>query len=261
MSRKKSPIQVEAVTPQPYKIAILGTATTSIHNAPYNDPSWKIWDMSMNFTYGRRHNLFFEIHTPEILLTYPNTGKYFEFLKKAGKTVIVGHPSAEYWPEAQELPLQAIMQMLDTDYFTCSAAYMIAFAVYLHKQGIASGGQPVAEIGLWGIDMASMEGEYQHQRPCVDYWIGVARGSGIKVTIAKESPIARCGAMYGFENLAMSRELTSKILEMGKVIAQLEHDAREQGLMGIRINPIIEKLSNLRFAKNELTLHMNRFGL
>lgn len=229
MTKKKVTIEVPEEK-KPRKIAILGNAATSVHDAPYTDLSWKIWDMSANFQYGRRFDLWFELHTEEVLRAYANDeylSKYFAFLTRAGQALIAGHKS-DLWPDAQYFPLGEIMRHFGEragtdieDYFTCTFAYMMAFALYQHDMDKKAGGPGVAEIGLWGVDMAVAE-EYSHQKPCAEYWIGIARGMGIKVTIAPESPICRTNAPYCFDNLKLSREFTDRLVDITKCIAEEE---------------------------------------
>lgn len=188
--------------PLPRKIAILGNASPSLASAPYGDLSWKIWDMSNNFQYKKRFDLWFEIHSLEVLEAKKCPQQYYEFLRNAGAKLFVGHPS-KAWPEASAFPIVEIVNRFG-DYFTCTFAYMIAFALYQHEQDIKGGGLGIEEIGCWGIDMAVDE-EYTHQKPCAEYWIGLARGMGIKVHIAPESPVVRTNAMYGFDNPKLSR--------------------------------------------------------
>jgi hypothetical protein len=74
-------------------------------------------------------------------------------------------------------------------YFTSSIAYMIAYAMELGYK----------RIGLYGIDMA-MDSEYQYQRPCVEYYVGLARGAGIVVDIPEQSHIMSYPWVYGIED-------------------------------------------------------------
>lgn len=218
----------------PRKIAILGNAGTSVGDAPYDDKSWKIWDMSANFQYKRRYDLWFEIHTVDVLEAYatPEYAKmYFDFLNGSGAALIAGHPSP-HWPDAQMYPLAEVMRHFGDDrriedYFTCTFAYMMAFAILQHDKEKAVDGPGIAEIGLWGVDMAVDE-EYSHQKPCAEYWIGIARGRGIKVYVAPESPICRVNAPYGFDNLKLSREFTDRLIEIKKVIAHEERKHAEK---------------------------------
>jgi hypothetical protein len=55
------------------------------------------------------------------------------------------------------------------------------------------------EIGVYGVDMAQNT-EYDHQRPSCEYFLGFARGRGIKVTLPKTSDLLQCRWLYGFED-------------------------------------------------------------
>jgi len=229
MQELKTP-QVKAESAIPRKIAILGTAQTSVFDAPYKDPSWKIWDMSANFQYGQRMDMFFEMHDPDVLKASAPAeylAKYFPFLKNLGKGLMVGHPSKEYWPDATIYPLADILDAYG-DYFTCSCAYEIALAIYLHEKDLKEGGAGVETIGLWGVDMAASGEEYSYQKPCLEYWIGLARGKGLKVIIACQSPVCRTNALYAFDNPKLSREFTERLREIG--IALKEKEARAAAL-------------------------------
>lgn len=215
--------EIEVPPRVPRKIAILGNATVSLDDAPYGDLSWKIWDMSNNFWAKKRFDLWFEIHTPEVLQAKRCPQQYFEFIKAAGDRLVAGHPS-DMWPDAKQFPIHEIIARFG-DYFTSSFAYMMAYALYMHEQDKLGGGEGIAEIGCWGVDM-SVDEEYTHQKACAEYWIGMARGMGIKVHVAPESPVCRTNAMYGFENLKLSREFTDRLLDIDIQINALESDKR-----------------------------------
>lgn len=225
----KKAIEADKATSLPRKIAILGTASTSLHDAPFGDPSWKIWDMSVNFQYKRRYDLYFEIHSLDTLKASNSPQIYLDFLKGAGSALVAGHTS-EQWPDATPFPLNEIVARFG-DYFTCTAAYMIAFALYHHELDVQDGGLGVSEIGLWGIDMAVGE-EYAYQKPCVEYFIGVARGMGIKVFVAPQSPVVRSNALYGFDNPKLSREFTERLKQLDKDIAE---DERAMSIISQRL--------------------------
>jgi hypothetical protein len=72
-------------------------------------------------------------------------------------------------------------------YYTSSIAWEIALAIALGAR----------EIHIYGVDMAQDE-EYGVQRPCCEYWIGVAHGLGIKVYVPPTSDLGKCIGQYGF---------------------------------------------------------------
>jgi hypothetical protein len=73
-------------------------------------------------------------------------------------------------------------------YFTSTVSYMIAMAIHAHA----------SEIFLFGVDMKTSS-EYAYQRPCVEYMIGLAQGSGIEVCIHDQSPLLKSKGLYGYE--------------------------------------------------------------
>lgn len=204
----------KAEVKKPRKIAILGTASVSLDNAPYDNLEWKIWNMSNNFWQNKRFDLWFEVHDYDTLKAAGMPPQYEKFLKDCGARMVAGRPSEANWPDAIILPLEQIILKFG-DYFTCSFAYMIAYAMYLHAVDIAAGGPGVGTIGLWGVDM-SVGAEYSHQKPCAEYWIGMARGMGIEVYIAPESPICRTNALYAFDNPKLAREFTDRIHDIAR---------------------------------------------
>jgi hypothetical protein len=72
-------------------------------------------------------------------------------------------------------------------YFTSSAAFMIALAIY----------ERFDRIELYGIDMDS-DTEWGYQRPNGEFWLGIALGRGIQVVLPEPSNL--CSAkVYGYD--------------------------------------------------------------
>jgi len=84
-------------------------------------------------------------------------------------------------------PLKEVIEKYGSRYFTNSIGYMIALALF----------KGYTEINLYGVDM-DMGDEYAFERPCVLYWVGFARGMGVKVTLASgtDDPYF----LYGFDD-------------------------------------------------------------
>jgi len=97
--------------------------------------------------------------------------------------------TAAWIPTGVEFPLSEIMQQLPSgDYQTCMISMMLALAIL----------EGVDEIGIYGCDLAH-DSEYTYQRPCVEYWLGFARGRGIKVHVPRESDLLKAGQIYAYE--------------------------------------------------------------
>jgi hypothetical protein len=72
-------------------------------------------------------------------------------------------------------------------YFTSSFAYMLALAIH-EKFDI---------VEIYGVDMENNT-EYGYQRPCGEFWIGLALGRGIKIVLPE--PCLLCDApLYGYD--------------------------------------------------------------
>lgn len=192
----------ERTSPEPRegkKVALCGFAE-SYKTAPFDDPTVEVWGLNELHKYLPRWNRWFEVHDDETLgvskrdLTEGEMKRHLDWLSRdhgPNKPIymlpqFVGRGK---FPNAVELPLEALCQRFKRGrYFTSSIAYMIALAI---MDGYAS-------IGLYGIDLAS-DTEYGDQRPCAEYYTGVADGMGLDVFIAPESAMCKGGHLYGFE--------------------------------------------------------------
>lgn len=94
-----------------------------------------------------------------------------EFLRTCGIPVIMQEQDALI-PTSEAYPLAEISARF-APYFTSTIPYMIAMALY----------EGVDEIGLLGIYLSSSV-EYREHRPCVEYWLGIARALGVNVELA-----------------------------------------------------------------------------
>ena len=73
-------------------------------------------------------------------------------------------------------------------YFTSTAAYMLASAI----------DEGATDIAIFGIDMKG-DFEYVRQRPCFEYFVGLARGMGVNVYVSGASPVVQSEWLYGWE--------------------------------------------------------------
>ncbi len=110
---------------------------------------------------------------------------YGKWLKSQTIPVYMHNPTPEI-PTSVQYPRDEIIAA-HGDRFCSSAAWMTALAIY-------SGAR---EIGFWGIDMKALE-EWGHQRENMHYFLGLASGMGIKLTVHRELWGAEC--LYGIGN-------------------------------------------------------------
>lgn len=194
------------------KIALIGSAPSSVRLAPYADPSWTIWGCSPG-AYGMapRSDAWFELHRWEPQVPgKPGTGQpwfspeYVEFLVRH-PCVYVADPAPPEVPNAHVYPVEAMINRYGPFFMTSSLSWM--FALALEQPGIE-------EIGLWGVDMSASE-EYGYQRAGCQYFITLAMQRGIKVTIPPESDLLQPAYFYGItENSPMMVKLTARRAEL-----------------------------------------------
>lgn len=84
-------------------------------------------------------------------------------------------------------------------YHAGSFDMMVAFAILLRAE----------EIAIHGVRLTNETGEPISARACLEYWIGVAEGRGIKVTTAEDCDMfaqfhyVRSKSVYGYDDVHM----------------------------------------------------------
>jgi hypothetical protein len=196
------------------KIALVGSAPSSVQLAPYEDPEWFIFGCSPGaYPYAIKHagawmeNHRFEPQIPGMIGSGKPwfTPEYVEALVRFKGPVFMNDPLPPEIPHA--IPLQAVelAEKYGPFFWTSSLSWM--FAMALETPG-------VTEIGLWGVDMSAHE-EYGLQRPGCQYFITLAMQRGIKVTIPPESDLLQPPFWYGVtENTPMAIKLRARRTEL-----------------------------------------------
>lgn len=233
------PLVAAEAAPRPRKIAIIGKAPSSIKFAPFADPAWNIWILN---TLGHasevpRWDRQFELHDLE-LTKHKDYGDYYPWLTRQTRPVFLRDaPPAEFQAGVQ-FPLGEILEhfkgLSGRTYLTNTVSLMLALAIFEHELG-----ETTEAIGLWGVDMAqhALQGaghvgwftsEYARQRPSVEYWIGIAEGRGIKVTIPPQSDILKAACIYGFHTTERFQKFQARRVELQQRIghAQQQEVAR-----------------------------------
>lgn len=125
----------------------------------------------------------FELHDD---LTQHPTG-YAQWLADHKIPMVVGEDYPVSAPHIKTFDYSEAEKLYGSLYLTSSSACMVA-------QAIMDG---FKEINVYGVDMAVDDHEYFWQRPCMEAWIGFAKGLGIKVNIPDESPLGRSSYVEG----------------------------------------------------------------
>lgn len=216
------------------KIALTGSAPSSIHLGPYQDASykqflggkpephyppsefidesWQIWCCSPGaFGVVPRADRWFEVHRwePGKMWFSP---EYLRFLDEFGGPVYTGGP-VEGLANGVVYPLARVEAEFSSYFLTSSLALMCALAILeiedMRKARVAGllgemrPGQVTAAltneedvIAFFGVDMAAQE-EWSMQRPGCQFFVLEALRRGISVYVPRESDLLRPEPVYG----------------------------------------------------------------
>lgn len=171
------------------KVAVVCGAPSTQHLVPHDNPDWEIWVLGnrLDRYKGKRVTRVFEIHDGCIDEHGP---AYPQWLVGQNIPLVVGRGFPLTAEHVQTFPFEEASALFGSTYLTSSTAYMMALAIL----------DGATEIGVYGSDMSVDDHEYFWQRPCLEAWIGFAKGRGIKVTIPEASPIGRCDYIEGADS-------------------------------------------------------------
>lgn len=181
------------------RVAIVGFAGTTKDQAPYNDPTWSIWGLNQLYRHIPRADRWFEIHANWNEHVVEGTD-HQKWLADAQIPIYMVN-RVEGIPNSVRYPIERMLAGT-SDYFTSTVAFMVALAI---EEGFQ-------EIGLWGIDMVA-NSEYAYQRPCVEFWLGIAHGKGITVTLPQDTALCTQTHRYGYEVEPKSLILLSELIK------------------------------------------------
>lgn len=193
------------------KVALLGFASSSKDLAPFADPSFEIWGVNEIYRSLPRLDRLFEMHTRAHLTrnrvrdaAIVDGDEHIQWMARATDVIIY---MQEAWPEiprSVEFPLALLTKAFypgeTVPYFTSTPAYMLALAIF---EGFKT-------IGLYGIDLLSDE-EYEYQRPCMEYLVGVGRGLGCSIYVPPTSALCKANFVYGFSEPPMPEQVDEVI--------------------------------------------------
>jgi hypothetical protein len=211
------------------RVAIVGFASSSRDMVPYADESFEVWSLNHAYSFIQRWDRWFEIHpfshfTRDLLRDGgPQDGKrHLEWLasEPAGKRPVYCQDTyseiaaSVKWPRDEinawfasqanghegRVPLP--LGFHAGDYFTSTPAEMVAHAIY----------EGFEEIHLYGVDMLQSE-EYFYQRSGCEYYVGFARGRGIKVYVPPQSALCKANYVYGYTEPATELEKVQGLVD------------------------------------------------
>lgn len=255
--------------PEPRKkIAICGFAASSRMLAPFDDPEWEIHTLNQLYRHVPRATRHYDIHRNFREDNVEGTD-HPRWLAECGIPVYMTQVEPSI-PTSIRYPLERVIErVVGTDYFTSTVAFMVAHAIYEIDQQVeadvaaldaranalngpeaqADADDALAllrhpgkfrawlsdryaerEIGIFGIDLI-VGTEYDFQKACVEYLLGLANARGITVRIPPQSALLKQLWRYGYETepaqwpirkKELDRRVESHMQERNKLIAQLQ---------------------------------------
>jgi hypothetical protein len=182
-----------AVTRMGRKIALCGSHSASLTDAPWGDPSWEFWGhASSRAWYQHQMDRYFDLHPPAC---WTRGGKkttgYPQWLARNTVPIYMQQKYPEV-PASIAYPKgRILLEYADArNYFTGHAAWMIALAL---TEGVST-------IGLFGVNYGT-ESEYVRQRGSCEYWIGRAAGTGVRIILPEQCTLLRDPKLlYGYQS-------------------------------------------------------------
>lgn len=150
------------------RVAIIGLSELGRDTIPWQDPAWQKWGLLWDPLW-RRLDRSYDIHSQEQIDTWEKRprdyGKRPREIQAAGNLCVA-------WGNNLSPTLSYPEFALVNGYCTGSIAAIIAHAIW----------DCAAEISLHGVEI-NEDGPYSHQRACIEFYLGMARGDGAKLFI------------------------------------------------------------------------------
>lgn len=167
------------------KLAIVCGSPSSEMAAPFDDPDYEVWVLGNRINRYPRYDLIFEIH--DDLSEHGDPIAYAKMLVAKNVPMIVGEGFPVDASHVEVFDFDASRELFGSTYLTSSTAYMMSEALC----------RGFEHIELYGADMAVNDHEYFWQRPCLEAWVGFAKGRGVNVVIPACSPVGKSDYVEG----------------------------------------------------------------
>ena len=211
------------------RIAIVGTAP-SWKACPWNDPTLFIVSLNDAYSLGLpRVDAWFDQHPFSHMYFRPANQRvinaaeipagfyvrpegHLEQLRAMAKTIPVflqDHPPAGWPANAQRFPIEEYTKKYGS-WWASGPSYMVAWAI---EQGCE-------ELHIYGIHL-STEQEYRDQADNFCHFLGIARGKGIRIVMAEESPLLKSKWQYAYEPRPALHPAKVKLMSVREAKARL----------------------------------------
>ena len=144
-----------------------------------------------------------------------NIAVMLDWLKTSRVPVMTSIPHPDY-QATHAFPLQKIVNELKYPYFNNTAAYAMAYAIYLGAK----------KISLFGCDYTYPNSHHAEKgRACLEFWCGVAAASGIDLAMPTKTSLmdalhSQAERLYGYDLVDVEMNLTGE----GVRVALTPHD-------------------------------------
>jgi hypothetical protein len=218
------------------KVAILGTAQ-HYTLAPFDDPEFEIWGVNDAYLMEGmvRWDRWFQIHDLSHYSARENGVNIETMLAQYASWDCPVYMFQKYTPvpNAVKFPYEKLIQEFG-EYFNSTISWLIAFAML----------EGFKEIHIYGVDMATGT-EFGEQRPSCEYFLGLARGRGIKVHIPAESRLLKTKYLYGYQEEVMNEHRNNLLVRKQNCINNHEEAANSEKHFGTVKNQYIGAIAVL----------------
>lgn len=146
-----------------------------------------------------------------------NIAAMLQWMKGHPGPIYTSRPREDY-PGMVALPIEDMIRTLKFVYFNSTAAWAVAYAVYLN---IVTQGAAAKELSIFGMDFTYPNvHDAEKGRACVEFWLGVASARGVKVVAPRSSSLldschTEAERLYGFDTLEVKIENSPEGLKFG----------------------------------------------
>lgn len=205
----------ETIWPDPplrsSKVAIVGFATESMYETPFEDPDVEVWILNMLHAHVPRWDRLWELHDRVTLLQETEALKqnmdHLGYLQNEKTRPIYMVQEYQDIPMSRRFPIEFMTdyfagmcaKLENAPYYTSTFAFMIASAILGIKarRKVNFVPEPDEVIYVCGVEMLNGE-EYAYQRSCAEFWLGMVLGEGIKLVVPQRSALLESDGMYGY---------------------------------------------------------------
>ena len=231
------------------RVAIVGCGNSAKHvERLFGDlDKYEIWGMNQLFVIYPaivpKATRWFQVHHEDKFLE--GNHNTFEWMKEEHPfPIYVREKYVDDFPSAVPFPKHELLEEFGRYWGSC-VAWMMGLAIH----------EEFEEIHLYGVHMA-LPDEYANQKDGIEYFIGLARGRGIKVFVPPTCELLKTPFLYGFEDPShLFHKVTLQLKEIEfkeaevKVKRNKNRDKRNQLWGGLNLHYSDEK------AEKEATDH------